>query len=262
MLNAVNIYIASSDKWIIASCLEAEKAFHVSGMADDKEKLFAEIDHYEIDLLILDSALQGIDGIEFLKWMRVNLAAPPKVVYLSRGDERWENKALEIGADAAITWPVGEDEFLECVRIASEKPYSSLAKITQEIRLQAAEELLKHLKVSESLKGREYVKIAVAFGSCSPWLLHSLSQRLYPWLAERFNTTPQAVERAMRTTIENAWLKGNLESIQKYFGFTVDPERGKPTNAEFLAMLAAHIYRHINRIMIEHKQKANKRNHK
>ena len=90
---------------------------------------------------------------------------------------------------------------------------------------------------------------AAAALACSPAQGDSYRERLYPYVAGQCGTTPQAVEKAIRTAVESAWLQGSLEGIQALFGLSVDAEKGKPTNAEFLAMLAEHIKREIQRTM-------------
>ena len=120
-------------------------------------------------------------------------------------------------------------------------PLPGLAAASEEKRLAAAETLLDDLGMSTRLLGRRYAAQAAAMSACAPWLLSQMKDGLYPMLAERFAATPAAVERALRTAVESAWLGGNLGAIQRLFGLSVDADRGKPTNAEFLAMLAQHV---------------------
>ena len=103
--------------------------------------------------------------------------------------------------------------------------------------------------MSPRLKGRRYIRAAAAALACSPALGASYRERLYPYVAGLYAATPQAVERAIRTAVESTWLHGSLEGIQALFGLSVDAEKGKPTNAEFLAMLAEHIRRELTRQM-------------
>ena len=98
-------------------------------------------------------------------------------------------------------------------------------------------------------KGGTGKSTAAAALACAPQGAASYSGRLYPWTAAAFGVTPGAVERAIRTAVEDTWLHGDLAAIQALFGFSVDAERGKPTNAEFLSMLAQHIREELARQM-------------
>lgn len=262
MLNTASVYIISPDAISIMAILGKSPLFNVTGISIGREGIGNALSGTALDLMILDGAVEGIDSLSLLKWMRWNLVAPPKVLYLSRGSEEWHKIAVDAGADGALPWPSDEAALLEHAKLIAEIPYSQLSETWQEARMRVAEEMLDRLLVPSELKGREYMKAAIAYGACSPWLIQSFTHRLYPWLAQRFNSSPKAVERAIRTAIENTWLKGNLEGIQDYFGFSVDAERGKPTNAEFLAMLAAHVYRNMTRIINErikkNKEKGNR----
>lgn len=79
-------------------------------------------------------------------------------------------------------------------------------------------------------------------------VINAVTKVLYPEVAKRFNTTPSRVERAIRHAIEVAWDRGDLETLQKYFGYTVNSTKGKPTNSEFIAMIA-------DRLQLQRKQK-------
>jgi hypothetical protein len=151
--------------------------------------------------------------------------------------------------DAVCPYPCENGVLLETVLKAAEHPLPALALPRAEQRLAIAESLLNRLAVPPRLKGRRYMLIASAALACSPALGASYRERLYPYVAGLCDTTPQAVERAVRTAVESAWLQGSLEGIQALFGLSVDAERGKPTNAEFLAMMAQHIREELARQM-------------
>ena len=88
------------------------------------------------------------------------------------------------------------------------------------------------------IKGYQYLREAIMIAVDDMDVINAVTKVLYPEVAKRFNTTPSRVERAIRHAIEVAWDRGDLETLQKYFGYTVSNAKGKPTNSEFIAMIA------------------------
>ena len=242
MLNqAWSVYLASPDHERLERQLYGAPDFALSGKGESAD---AEWDILRLcpDLLILDAALTGMDGLELLERLGREMAAPPRVLFLCRvRQEAWAELARKRGADAVCFWP--EEEILPFARRAIQAVLPALSGPWEETRSEIAGELLHSLGVGEHLKGKQYMRDAAAMLACAPQLAQSFSRRLYPLLAEKFGVTPAAVERDIRTAVEYTWLKGSLNAIQTLFGFSVDADRGKPTNAEFLSMLAEHTRR-------------------
>jgi two-component system response regulator (stage 0 sporulation protein A) len=92
--------------------------------------------------------------------------------------------------------------------------------------------------VPAHVKGYQYLRDAIILVINDVNLLGAVTKELYPMIAEKYNTTPSRVERAIRHAIELAWSRGNIELMNRFFGYTIDVERGKPTNSEFIAMVA------------------------
>lgn len=98
--------------------------------------------------------------------------------------------------------------------------------------------LIQQIGIPAHIKGYHYVRKAIVMTTESPEMMEYVTKRLYPEVAKIYNTTSSRVERAIRHAIEVAWARGNLTYIRNLFGCTIDPEKGKPTNAEFIAMLS------------------------
>jgi two-component system response regulator (stage 0 sporulation protein A) len=98
-------------------------------------------------------------------------------------------------------------------------------------------ELIHQLGVPAHIKGYHYLREAILFCINDKKLLESVTKELYPTVADKFVTTPSRVERAIRHAIEIAWDRGNVEILQDYFGYTINQQKGKPTNSEFIALL-------------------------
>ena len=243
MLTPGRLYIASPDVARLERVLSPHSRFLIVGSGQGKRAVLEAL-RLCPDLLLLDSVLSGMDGGEALSLL-TRLPAPPRVVYLART----AFAPTEPVPDAACPYPCEDGFLLETILKAAEHPLPALSHPWEKQRLAIAESLLERLSVPPRLKGRRYMGVAAAALACSPALGASYRERLYPYVAGQCGTTPQAVERAVRTAVESAWLQGSLEGIQALFGLSVDAEKGKPTNAEFLSMLAQHIREELARQM-------------
>ena len=101
--------------------------------------------------------------------------------------------------------------------------------------------IIHEVGVPAHIKGYQYVREAIIIAVQDMDVINAVTKVLYPEVAKRFNTTPSRVERAIRHAIEVAWDRGDLETLQSYFGYTVNSAKGKPTNSEFIAMIADRI---------------------
>jgi len=99
-------------------------------------------------------------------------------------------------------------------------------------------EVIHEIGVPAHIKGYQYLREAIILTINDMDIINSVTKILYPTVAKRFNTTPSRVERAIRHAIEVAWDRGDIETLQKFFGYTVSNVKGKPTNSEFIAMIA------------------------
>lgn len=99
-------------------------------------------------------------------------------------------------------------------------------------------DIIHEIGVPAHIKGYQYLRDAIILSVNDMEMLNSITKILYPTIAKRHQTTPSRVERAIRHAIEVAWDRGDLETLQKYFGYTVSVSKGKPTNSEFIAMIA------------------------
>ncbi len=243
MLTHGRLYIASPDAERLERIVSFDSRFLIAGSGQGRKDVL-EIPRLCPDLLALDSVLRGMDGAEALSLL-ARMPAPPRVVYLARTAFTPPGHS----PDEICPYPCEDSVLLNALSAAARRPLPALAQEREEQRLAIAGKLLERLSVPPRLKGRRYMRIAAAALACSPALGASYRERLYPYVAGLCETTPQAVERAVRTAVESAWLHGSLEGIQALFGLSVDAEKGKPTNAEFLAMMAEHIREELARRM-------------
>ena len=101
--------------------------------------------------------------------------------------------------------------------------------------------MIHEIGVPAHIKGYQYLREAIMMSVEDPGMISSITKILYPTIAQRFQTTPSRVERAIRHAIEVAWSRGRMETLDALFGYTIDTGKGKPTNSEFIALIADRI---------------------
>ena len=202
------------------------------------------------DFLLLDGVLSGMDSLGLLEQLSARMPAPPRTLYLGR-EEKWLRLALQKGADTAALCESNDQELLRLAETTAQKPLPDLAAPWEADRTEIAEKYASFLGIPGALKGKQYICLALSMLACAPQLAASYTGLLYPLVASVCLTSPRAVEKAIRTAVESVWLNGDLNAIQSLFGYSVDAERGKPTNAEFLSMLAGYVQRELAHRMEE-----------
>ncbi len=215
----------------------------VVGIEEDgvkAEKLIREVNP---DVVILDMILPGLDGIGL---MQRTYEKRPKFIMLSsiRKEEIIAN-AINSGAEYYMVKPVDNDIVIDRVRqMVDNNILAQNAKITDirekiEVDLEAkVTGVIHEVGVPAHIKGYQYLREAIIMTVNNMDLINSITKQLYPTVAKRYNTTPSRVERAIRHAIEVAWDRGDPDVLNSFFGYTIASGKGKPTNSEFIAMIA------------------------
>ena len=224
--------------------LSEEPDFQVVGETGDGSELMRIVQNHRPDAVVMDMVLTGgMDGLDVLDAMS-RLQERPRVLILSsyiKGSV--VDAAAAKGADFFVTKPcrltvVGE-------RLRQVMTDSSGAPEVEEDRTASLESqvtaIIHEVGVPAHIKGYQYLRESIIIAVNDMDVINAVTKVLYPEVAKRFNTTPSRVERAIRHAIEVAWDRGDLETLQKYFGYTVSNAKGKPTNSEFIAMIADRI---------------------
>lgn len=195
------------------------------------------------DVLIMDAFLQHIDALGVVS--RLNKTEPQKrpltVVLSSLDNEMLEKEIVKSGVDYYFLKPVEPKLLAERIkqllswRFVSGTRRGQLSGEDLEVTIT---EIMHQIGVPAHIKGYQYVREAIRLSVTDPEVLNSVTKILYPTVAKTYSTTASRVERAIRHAIEVAWDRGDVEVLNSYFGYTVQNERGKPTNSEFIAMIA------------------------
>ncbi|MCF6460106.1 sporulation transcription factor Spo0A [Clostridium sp. Cult3] len=241
---------------ILSKFLSADENFEIVGIAKDGLEALDLLTEVEPDVLILDIIMPHLDGLGVLEGIHsLNLDKIPKIVILSAvGQDQITQKAIELGADYYVVKPFDFKVFIKRLKqIVNLEKNSQLTEKSKYIQIPATSSqnvtttknlearitnIIHEIGVPAHIKGYLYLREAIAMVVEDIELLGAVTKELYPNIAEKYNTTPSRVERAIRHAIEVAWTRGKIDTIDNIFGYTVNTNKGKPTNSEFIAMVA------------------------
>ncbi|SET60534.1 two-component system, response regulator, stage 0 sporulation protein A [Salinibacillus kushneri] len=261
-MEKVNVCLADDNRELVQlleDYFSDQAEIDVIGTAYNGKECLEVVEEKEPDVLILDIIMPHVDGLAVLTKMKeLNKDNLPKVIMLTAfGQEEVTKKAVDLGASYFILKPFDlehlKDQVLQVAGLPTviKSPQPSVAQTAQrankKVDLDASiTNIIHEIGVPAHIKGYMYLRTAISMVYHDIELLGSITKVLYPDIAKQFNTTASRVERAIRHAIEVAWNRGNVDSISKLFGYTVNMSKAKPTNSEFIAMVA-------DRLRLEHK---------
>ena len=216
---------------------EMESAqWNVSTAADGPDVL-RQLSQECFDLLLLHRCLPCLDGIAVGEWLRAQeLVCPPRVLFV--GPCEWQRPRW---ADASVDAASSTERLCALMRILAQKPLSKLAAAQEKRISGAVESFLDQIGLKRRYKGYAYTAWLLGRIIPSPLLQEMPLNTLYLQCAEAFHTNAAAVERCVRIAVENIFTQGSMLGIEQFFGATVDPEKGKPTNRAFLCQAASRL---------------------
>ena len=239
-MSTTKILLADADeefRILLADVINGEADMEVVGSVGDGEEALKLVCGGGADVLVMDLVLGGIDGLELLRQIGELSGRRPTILVVSgftRGNV--VNQAAALGADFFMTKPCRMDSITERIRLLRVGGLEAAPSRQSLETLVTA--IIHEIGVPAHIKGYQYLREAIMITVRDMDVINAVTKVLYPEVAKRFATTPSRVERAIRHAIEVAWDRGDLETLQKYFGYTVSVSKGKPTNSEFIAMIA------------------------
>lgn len=243
-INLMNQYFSEQDD------------MEIVGVGYNGVEILNVLEEEEPDIIILDIIMPRLDGLAVLEKIRMDqIQQQAKIIMLTAfGQEEVTKRAVELGASFYILKPFEMDVLANRIRqlmsvatpmqttlgtfagnpvsrsASGQKTFKNLdARITN---------IIHEIGVPAHIKGYLYLREAITMVYNNLELLGSITKILYPDIAKKYNTTASRVERAIRHAIEVAWSRGNIDSINKMFGYTISTHKAKPTNSEFIAMVA------------------------
>ncbi|TBL79862.1 sporulation transcription factor Spo0A [Paenibacillus thalictri] len=247
---------------LLSEFIDEQSDMRVAGIAYNGNDVlrFIEQQPKVPDVLILDIIMPHLDGLGVLEKLReMDLDPQPKIIMLTAfGQESITQKAVQLGASYYILKPFDMEVLTNRIRQlvtsnSSSESTSTTSFKTKVVQMPKSKNLdanitsiIHEIGVPAHIKGYQYLREAITMVYNNIEILGAITKTLYPAIAEKYKTTPSRVERAIRHAIEVAWTRGNIDSISHLFGYTINISKAKPTNSEFIAMVA-------DKLRIEHK---------
>ena len=216
----------------IANLLDESSQVKVLGSSNDGQMGYDLFLKYNPDLVICDLVLKSLDGLELIPLIKKHSPQTKIVVLSSVSGEETIAKACSFGADYYMIKPVSKDLLLKRILNLSD---SGNVKNTLDDKLS---KIFISVGIPPHIKGYGFLREGVKMVVKNPSIINNITKQLYPMIGERFETTPSKVERAIRHAIEVSWAKGRIETINSLFGVNVYMGQEKPTNGEFIALIA------------------------
>ena len=243
MEHATSIFIADSTEEFCSSLiaqLQRVGGFQIAGTANDGEQAIRLITEKKPDILVLDLMLSKQDGISVLKAIDRMEHRPVTLATSGFVTEYVANAAASLGVRYLMLKPcdmTAVAERLEEIRGGESLrfPIRRTDKTSIETMVTG---IIHEIGVPAHIKGYQYLREAIIIAVNDMDVINAITKVLYPQVAKTFQTTPSRVERAIRHAIEVAWDRGDLDTLQRFFGYTVSNTKGKPTNSEFIALIA------------------------
>ena len=244
----------------LSNYLENDEDMQVVGMAKDGEEALSIISTIKPDIVLLDVIMPHLDGLGVLERLNsMRLENPPICIMLSAvGQDKITQKAITLGAQYYVVKPFDIEVLIKRIKElkyyqpATNNKNSFIVKETKtqyidipqnekknEDSLEAlVTNIIHEVGVPAHIKGYQYLREAIMMVVNDIDIINQITKQLYPDIAQKYHTTPSRVERAIRHAIEVAWGRGQPDVVENIFGYTVSAAKGKPTNSEFIAMIA------------------------
>lgn len=221
--------------------LQQNQGFQVIGTACDGEQALRMVTERKPDILVLDMMLPKLDGISILKALAAQERRPAVLATSGFITDYVASTAAGLGARYLMLKPCDLSaiaERLEEIRGAA-APRQLPTRRPDKAGIEAlVTGIIHEIGVPAHIKGYQYLREAIIIAVNDMDVINAITKVLYPQVAKTFQTTPSRVERAIRHAIEVAWDRGDLDTLQRFFGYTVSNTKGKPTNSEFIALIA------------------------
>lgn len=246
MQTNIKILIADEKEEFGRTCSEELKklGYDVTLCEKNGEVIIRKINEDKYDALIMDVFMPHTDGLEVLEYLNKNLTSRPLTLLLSAvSSVDFEAQIMNAGADYYFIKPV--EPAAVTARLEKLLIWRKNKKSNVRYPLRSSDnieviisDIMRQIGVPAHIKGYQYLRTSIALCIENPEMLGSVTKLLYPTVAKQYSTTASRVERAIRHAIEVAWDRGDVDVLSSFFGYTIDSNRGKPTNSEFIAMIS------------------------
>lgn len=239
---------------LLNDILATDSDIEVVGSAKDGEQMLSIIKEKTPDVVLLDIIMPKLDGLTVMELIGKEQKIQKKpafIVITAVGQEGITEDAFNLGANYYILKPFDNNTLLSRIKYAknnmgrhpavNRNVKSSVEEKAQDMKVTLENDvtgMIHEIGVPAHIKGYQYIREAIMMSVNDMDMLNCITKVLYPTIAKKYDTTASRVERAIRHAIEVAWNRGNMEMIDQLFGYTVHNDKGKPTNSEFIALIA------------------------
>ena len=244
MKNNIKILVCDENNEERSRLLQNLAGYGVScDEAKDGECAFDMIKRGGYDIVITDLWLSGVDGIGIIRAVKaLGLKSEPSFILMSPiNKQSILVEASDAGADLCVLKPFDFSTLYShiesLVKIKKRDETQPKSNVTPDMEAQVTK-IIHQIGVPAHIKGYQYLRSAILMTIEDNDIINSVTKILYPTVAKKYGTTTSRVERAIRHAIEVAWDRGDVDTLNSYFGYTIQNSRGKPTNSEFIAMIA------------------------
>ncbi len=244
MENSKNILIANEnaeESRLISEKLTNEKNEFNTVIVKNGKEAIEKLENQSFDLAIIDLVLPEIDGFEVIERIKETSKNTKIIVVSALASDVFIKKATNFGVSYYMLKPISYDilqkRINDILNDESSQKESSRGDFDKEIE-EKITNIFITVGIPAHIKGYQFLREAIKLSMENPDIINSITKRLYPSIAEKFDTSASKVERAIRHAIEVAWNRGKIENINSIFGLTVYSNNEKPTNGEFIALVA------------------------
>lgn len=266
IMSKISVLIADDNERMnkhLEEIINAEPDMEVVAVVTDGNDACKKIGECKPDVVLLDIVMPGLDGLGVMEYVGKSdksFKHPEFIVISAIGQDIVTENAFELGASYYILKPFDDQVVISRIRklrSSFKGSYITMASAMHENNINRREHnlesdvtnIIHEIGVPAHIKGYQYLRDAIMMSVNDGEMLNSITKLLYPSIAKRHKTTPSRVERAIRHAIEVAWSRGKMDTIDELFGYTVNNGKGKPTNSEFVALIA-------DKIRLEYKLRA------
>lgn len=246
MDNKLKILISDDDKEFCAKCTATLRGcgFETTVAPKDGQLMLEMIRDYQPNVVLMDVFMPYLDAIGVIKQVRESGKVMPVFMVISTyNNPILERELVSSGVAYCFLKPIDPQMVAERIfqltgHSDKEKGESAVQSALQPNLEVMVTEIIHQIGVPAHIKGYHYLRDGIVLAVKDPNMINSVTKLLYPTIAKMNNTTSSRVERAIRHAIEVAWDRGDVDVLNSYFGYTIRNSRGKPTNSEFIAMIA------------------------
>jgi len=231
---------------LLQDTIERESGVEFVGAASNGAEALQMVLDYSPDVLITEYVLSQMDGLALTEAvLKLESSSTAVIMFSSFVNDRVISDANNAGVRYFIPKPCDLIDLISRAKQAGKEiqpstisEFDRIAAKQNRLTEQSVTDIIHEVGVPAHIKGYQYLRDAIIRTIYDPEMINAVTKSLYPQVAKRFNTTASRVERAIRHAIEVAWDRGDIDVLQKYFGYTVSNIKGKPTNSEFIALIS------------------------